>query len=435
MKISSVMALACMGVATALTSCGPKTSNPVQTNLSKETGSTQNVEPRKNTEVVVSGSMVFEKTRAVELKSDFSNIEEVKEKLNSFNIKARLKKALENDATLACYKFVGGDEIVETVVAAGSTSKTLEVNFNENEVEAKVNCRLRYQEKEIGNADFKLMKSLLIDSPVKLQEISLLKSDHGYELDRLIMTREGILYTGDESFTMSVEQLSAQDSIIQTFTKEEIVGQKKNATGKSGGNILLNSLKSTGKLTVRMLGQNGDDQTLVPRKNESRGKNGASAVAESYTKVCESSLLAAGPVCPPNFMSGTIRPMRCSSGPIHCSYEESSSGRPAGNGDQGPRGHEGMAGNKGGNSGQFSLVSTEEANFSIDFEIKPGLGGKGGAGGEGGEGGLGGAGAGKHPAGAQGPVGPRGQNGKDGENGTAIKSCTTNLLTVTTKCS
>lgn len=380
-------------------------------------------------------NVTFEKTRAVELKDDFSNIEDVRAKLSSFKIKVKLKDALSEDARFACYKIIGGDDVVETRILAGSTTKVLEVKVNDDEIDTEVNCRVKYQGEEIAEATFDLTKSLLLDSETKLNSLTVLKNKDGYSIDRLILLRSGSLITNGESFTMNVEKFYSQDSVIQTFTAKDILGQRGNVSGKSGGVIQILAKTATGKLQVNMYGQNGDDQTLVPEQITSVPGQAAAAAAQTYRRECDDPFLSipiaimSKPIeinCPPG--GGCSRTPRC--------YNvEDNPGHPASTGYKGFKGITGYVGNLGGGSGTFNITTTAaDANLELSYDIKPGAGGAGGIGGLGGAGGAGGAGAGKYGAAGAGPQGDRGDQGPRGNAGDVLNSCITDLTKNVKKC-
>ena len=131
----------------ALTSCGSK--NDTGPSVSGITSQRWPKVIKNESDIVVDGDVSFEKNRAVELKDDFSNIDDVRDHLNTFTIKAKLKNALAENATLVCSKIIGGDELVKSEISAGSLSKAINIIVGTNEVGANIVCRVIYQEKEI----------------------------------------------------------------------------------------------------------------------------------------------------------------------------------------------------------------------------------------------------------------------------------------------
>lgn len=372
------------------------------------------------------GDIVFEKMHAVELKNDFSNIDDVKAQLNTFKIKVKLPGALDEDSELSCYKAIEGENVAKAMIPKGSTSSSVEVNIGEKETSTKVYCHVSVSGELTAQIIYNLEKSVLIDSETKLNSLSVSKNNKGYEVDRLILLRNGSLITNDESFTMNVENLYAQDSIIQTFSNAEVTGQRRNTSGRSGGTINLTTKFSTGNLRINMYGQNGDDQTSVPAPITSIPPAGVNAVADSYWEDCYDALVAEA-----NVGRGTCHPI----------WRFQSAGHPATAGQNGARGTAGFSGNAGGDSGAFNLTTEVANNFEISYDIRPGIGGAGGQGGQGGAGSAGGAPAaagpsrkGGYPAAPSGSAGGSGDRGINGANGNVFNSCEVNLLAKTKKC-
>jgi len=411
----------------SLASCGANNTGPASSGVM----SRQKVPLviKNASEAVENTDVIFEKNRAVELNDDFSNIDDVRDYLNNFTIKATLKYALDQNATFVCSKIIGGDEVVKTEISAGSLSKAINIKVGNNEVSANITCRVIYQEQEIAIVNYNFTKSLLIDSETKLDDISLLITEKGYEVDRLIFLRGGVLITNGASFTMNANKLYSQDAFVQTFSIIDLLGQtknngqKENLPGKSGGTITINSLRSTGKLTVNMFGQNGNDQAITPGPIKSMGTPGVNAVAETYHQVS---------TCP----ESNSRRILVDMAGCHATHSaENTPGSPATRGGDGENGRNGLAGNQGGNSGSFNLISVAENDLEIVFEAKAGTGGAGAPGGIGGLPGPGGARAGKYPAAPAGTPGAKGIDGRPGENGLVSKSCTINSTSKTKKCS
>lgn len=371
----------------------------------------------------------FKSSHAVELNDDFTNVDAVKESLNTFKVTTSFSKSLERDVEFVCFnqRLDNGEKSNSTKIIAGEKKGEIVISLLNKELELNVDCKVTSEGKTLAAKSYTFLTSVLIDSEEKFNTNLFLKASAGYAVDRLILLRTGSLITNTESFKLNIEKLYSQDSSIQTFSGSDLLGQRGNLAGKSGGEINVFAMSAVGKLRVNMYGQNGDDQTSVPSAITTRTSPGANAVAETYIQECNSP-------CAERFLDSTEGERTCHA-PARCTTRLSNAGSPATSGQNGAKGTVGYQGNAGGNSGYFNLVTNTEENFDVSFDVRVGSGGDGGAGGIGGPGGVGGSGAGSFPAAPNGANGATGDQGPRGNNGEVSKSCFQNLSTKKIVCS
>ena len=433
MKPTLVLAMACL-LSTMLASCGSKQSGSPASPAAEV--NQVDTSTKKDTEIVKSGDFSFEKSRAVEMNDDFSNLDEVREKLNVFKIKVNLPKPFEQDAKFSCYKMVNQDQVTTGIISAGSLSKTLEVGLDSKQVDTEISCRVVYLNQEVGVVEYNLPKSLLIEAPTKLSSNPLVKTDDTYHVDRIIMTRDGVLITDGQSFTMSVNQFYSDDGVIKTFVDSDALEPLHNGEGKAGGNITFFSQKSIGKLNVAMIGQNGADQIIELGKNMNipAADSSFDALDTLTSEVCFGSsdhyIVKLNNNTKTNVSEkGFLPPSH-----EHCTLHTDRQGHSALAGKKGAKGSPGLDGNQGGDTGRMDFISDDGSNFDISFTVRAGKGGLGGLGGLGSDGGPGGHGTSQYPAGAQGAPGDRGDSGKMGIDGKVLSSCMIDKKSSIKKC-
>lgn len=377
----------------------------------------------------------FKSSHAVELNDDFTNVDAVKESLNTFKVTTSFSKSLERDVEFVCFnqRLDNGEKSNSTKIIAGEKKGEIVISLLNKELELNVDCKVTSEGKTLAAQSYTFLTSVLIDSEEKFNTNLFLKASAGYAVDRLILLRTGSLITNTESFKLNIEKLYSQDSSIQTFSGSDLLGQRGNLAGKSGGVINVFAMSAVGKLRVNMYGQNGDDQTSVPIAITNAPVAGTNAVAETYVRECFSN-------CSEEFVAKSnlldiAEISRTCHRPPTCKTRLATAGSPATSGQNGAKGTVGYQGNAGGNSGYFNLVTNTEENFDVSFDVRVGSGGGGGAGGVGGPGGVGGSGAGSFPAAPNGANGATGDQGPRGNNGEVSKSCFQNLSTKKIVCS
>lgn len=363
------------------------------------------------------GEVNFSVKRAVELNEDFTNLSEVKEKINTFIVSAKFEREFEKDGYLKCS---GKSSSKVAAFAAFKKDVELEMVIKESEPKLSVNCEIVSANQKVADAKLSFYKSLFISDEVLYQDLVLPVEKGNMMIDRLIMTKSGLLLTNGEKVSLKAREIYSEDGTIMTFDE----GMRKalnqfNRDGLSGGEISIKANKSFGKLNVVMAGKDGDDQlskALEPINDFSYVDHSRDGVDELL-----------GP-CTRN---NRISIKRNSSGDLCRDWnprEPIACKKPAEAGPNGQDGEAGMDGNNGGDSGRMIYVTDEaEATFEIAFTAIVGNGGKGALGAPGSLGGKGGEGSRFCSKGKDGKDGQRGKDGMNGVKGKAQASCFQNI--------
>lgn len=376
LKLSGLILMALM------TSCGRHDSSGAK----DESAQTSSMATIKTENLIQKNGVIFRLKRLVELNEDFSNLEDVKEKLNTFVISAELTRAATSATYLRCSKYIGGNDYYPTVkIPEGARNDELEVSLTETDLNVKVSCQMIEGKKEILSGEFILKKSLYIDKKSKLKSFAIGSDKDGLVLDRLIIDRDAGLYVGAESVNLKVKDFYSNEGTVGTFLESDRTPDPLlNKIGENGGNIHLNVGKIYGFLNIEMLGMNGGNQIQVPDQKAFPG------LMDDPARNSESAALHHGGVCVKGAQAGL----------------------------PGVQGDTGFAGNPGGNSGKFNLIAeTASLNFEYKSRIEAGLGGLGGAGGAGSEGSNGGWSSAYCDEAPKGPAGPQGAQGEVGAKG------------------
>jgi hypothetical protein len=337
--------------------------------------------------------------------------------MNKFIIDVTLKNALTEDVNVICAKMNLKSQAQNVTILAGTQKAKLEIQLDNEELDATLNCRIVNNGIELSTQSFNLEKTLIIKNAVHLKDLSI-KGQRGFlSVDRLVFTNEEAkIITDGAVVNFKTNEIFSANGMIETFATDET--QVANRDGLSGGAINIITDKAQGIFRVQMRGQNAGEQTQIPEKNPTAPAHSATtdAVADN-TKY--------------------VRP-RCSSRRSGgdgngCGDEESyeiliREGHGATSGTQGNIGFAGFPGLNGGDSGLFTFISNAD-DFSIDV-LKP-IAGKGSNGGEGGDGSDGATGGNSayrfggttYPAGANGQQGAKGTQGKKGNDGNIQELC------------
>lgn len=398
-------------VLSALASCGSNNSSQ------STTGSQADIQTQSSKLSVLNSDIIYQKRHALELKSNSDQNLLLDERLmNKFIIDVTLKNALTEDVNLICAKMNLKSQAQNVTIAAGTQKAKIEVQLDNDELDATLNCRIISNGIELSTQSFNLEKTLIIKNTVHLKDLSI-KGQRGFlSLDRLVFTNENAIIITDGAFVnFKVNEIYSANGAIETFVTNDT--QLANRDGQSGGSINIISDKAEGTLRVQMRGQNAGEQTQQPEKNPTAPAHNAAtdAVADSTKYVrpsCSHHVMTDGGGCGDNE-----------------SYEKLvQQGHGATAGAQGNTGFAGFPGLNGGDSGMFTFVTNSD-DFYIEI-LKPiaGIGSAGGEGGEGSDGATGGSsayrfGGTSYPAGANGPQGAKGPQGKKGNDGNIQELC------------
>jgi hypothetical protein len=408
MKLSTMFILSSVVLASA---CGSKDSQKTETTNAVEVQA-------HNENTVVSNGVTFISERAVEVREDFSNLEEVRDNLNTFKVTATFENPTAEKSSLKCSKIIDSKDIVSsTRIEKGSQAGTLEIKLGERELKTDINCQILNSKGEVATAHFSFLKSLFVNGPTSINLLAIAKSDDVLLLDRVIITSQGSLVTEGQSIKMSAKAIYSDHGKIETFTKSE---NDENTMGKSGGELVIKTENSYGDLSIYLRGINGGDQTETPPKKEFPGlivDSSRDAIATVTSIDCPES-------------SGNR-----SHGHEHCRTQIDIAGKAAVAGSDGLKGDKAYPGNAGGDSGRVDYQTNDNSeDFNIHFFTKAGVGGKPGLPGEGSEGSKGGRAAGNFPAGRDGVKGAMGDSAEKGADGKNEISCWTNILKDKTTC-
>lgn len=169
------------------------------------------------------------------------------------------------------------------------------------------------------------------------------KNDFDLKFDRLTITDRGVLYTLGNNVRFHVHDFKANSGAIATFPEGQTAANDQE--GRSGGYILLDVDQAEGFLNIFMRGERGG-----------KGSDGAPPDASLKGHRGENADSCAAP-------------------------------NPKVKGENGNKGHNGLSGGKGGDSGALEVKIKNDTDFTYNPQLIPGLGGAFGRGGDGGEGG------------------------------------------------
>lgn len=252
--------------------------------------------------------------------------------------------------------------------------------------------RYVYQLGSITAAGFRSLQSKVVVIPNDLvidPAFKILESTEKIEFlnyGRIFISNRAVLNTQGRSLIIRAAALISENGVIQTFP----AGQTANLgqPGRSGGKILIQVQKISGRLLVNLRGENGAkgvDGTAILRV----------ANAASINKV---------------FSSSKSRESVCENG----GYE------PA---ERGQRGNPGADGTRGGTSGSLEIVAVDATELNLDYRLEPGAGGAAGFGGAGQRGGAKARDCSNNEVGESGADGDWGPNGHPGIDGRAETVC------------
>jgi hypothetical protein len=427
MKIKNYLLLSHIILAsTLLQSCGQKDTTP-ENIIEKDNSKSE--APSISEDTVIKNGVNFTLKRSVELEDDFSNIEEVKSKLNTFRILAKFNNPIETASFIRCSKVLGGGTQYPLLnITEGSLSKELEISLDESELNIEVNCQVTTNKKELSSASFRLNKSLLIKNQANFKSFIIGKDESGYILDRLIIERGAGLYFGSDDVRLQVKDLYSDNGIVGTFKKDELHPHPiENQIGRSGGNVSIYAEKSFGSINVNFIGGQGSDQAQIPdAKNIVGLLNDSSRDSVTDYRIETCPFLRFKPVTKAR-ESDPCRNWKDKRIPF-CA-------KSAVSGAMGINGENGFKGNPGGNSGRLTLITQKvHTGFTALFQIEAGAGGKGGNAGLGSEGTNGGKGSEACAPGEKGANGRSGSMGTNGDSGLIEISCVENLSLKTQTC-
>lgn len=409
----------------SLASCGGSKSDVVAEVLREEIKKDESqIEIQKPANTIEKNGVTFSQKRAVELKEDFSNLAEVKTKLNSFIVTAEFEKPVESTSYFKCAKAVGGDDMGTSVlVSEGTISKEIEIALSEKDLMVDVVCQIITRKKEASSARFTFKKSLLIEKYEKLKSYTISYDSAGYQLDRLIIDKDGGLFIESALVTLNTNDFYSNDGLLGTYSKAEVSPQSfENIIGRDGGHFFIETQRAFGIITAQMAGTHGSDQSQTPADKAFEGvmddPNRDSITVTSLAEcpfqrtvkpVINNLLTPRGP---------TSDPCRNWRRPAPVCVKAAVAGT------AGVRGADGFQGNPGGKSGKIKFVTHEAGgSFQMKFEVIPGLGGKGGAAGKGSLGSNGGKATAACGGAPNGIPGAAGDAGKVGDNGLPEISC------------
>lgn len=337
---------------------------------------------------------IIVKKRVVEFNSNFSNFEEFKNGLNQYLVHAEVKQ-YEPGMFLLC----------ETQ-SPTSNKKTFKKEFTRNQTDADVlvdmrgrfeqvemvNCKIKKNDKVEAESLFTFKKDLLIKGTQDYRQLSLLAGRN--ELGAVVFDDKAILQSLGDHLNIIAEDLISQNAVVVSFLENANSKASANQNGRSGGIININALRAYGSLVIKMKGQDGGDQTLVP------GPVTEVPAADHLLDAVYSKKPELNQYCIADASKGY----------------------------KGFKGRKGYEGKSGGNSGSAMVNVGDGTDFKFEILLIQGAGGFGGAPGLGGKGSVGGKGRGETydilcpvkifshdgPPGDSGDLGDIGDVGQDG---------------------
>ena len=337
-----------------------------------------------------SGTLATIVKRKIQLAKDFSNLEEFKSNINRYDIEFSAVAGHFAETFVECKKegFDSSRDSVSSVFDVKGLSAKVELELAEDGAsEVTYECLVTDGEAIYDRASVRLKKSFVISGKKNFFE-----HVGSSNIETLLFEEGSELSTNGSIVEINVNELISDNGKLVTFSEDRLNSTRDNATGKSGGHIMLKANSAVGYLDIELRGQNGGKVTKVPPPITDAPKQ------DPKTNGCH-----------------TINDSR------NCSGKQ---------GAQGFRGTTGRQGSRGGDSGAIELTVNDSSLFSFSIKYLPGLGSEGGIGGQGGPGAPGGIGGENryqehqmtpykvsYPNGPQGPQGPQGDKGLDGNPG------------------
>lgn len=349
------------------------------------------------------GILKISKKRKVELKEDFSNIEEFKANINTYHISFEAIAGNYRDATITCSKSYDlSKKSFDGNFNSTGHSGMIEVfidQYDKNETD--FTCEIIENYSVIDTAMVKIKKSMVVSGPVNFTS----HIGNGY-LETLVIDQYGVLITEKNDVKLQVEEFISHGGKIVTFTKQLEDATADNLPGESGGTINIDAKKTLGKVFFELRGKNGGKQTQIPPATPKQ-------------------------VADPK-LNGNCSTKESLKQDRKCYGKKGLTGFP---------GKDGFPGLSGGNTGKllFNITNIHDIQIQVDFfPGKGSLGTKGAKGGLGGPGGTGSLMQENPPVDNNGcrsgmcqvmsaltssqkrfPTGPTGDNGPDGNDGQA----------------
>lgn len=291
----------------------------------------------------------------VTLKSDLSNLDQYTRDMDTFKINAISVKGNFSGHKLTCVNFSAKNKVIENDFSADGKEAILVIklespNFDPEDYHCSVKGEGFSKEQT-----FKLKKSLIVNSPVKLASLKV-KDSSNFDLENLVLLEKAELLFEDRIVKIKTKNLISSRGRIVSYSERSQADN--NQAGQNGGDLNLKTSNASGELKIELRGQNAGLQLEIPV-----AKNSIPATPSHLNGKCQ--------------MNETNDNHRC----------EGKKGLP---GEEGSKGKNGL---NGGDTGRVTFETKSLENLKLKVSFHPGLGSQGGEGGLGGQGGRGGIGS------------------------------------------